>query len=103
MRVFFLLFATKKLSFSAIPFSPRLALHSPQQIEEAMGLIDRTTQQAAEGDPLPSADRSTPSAARSTGVERLTDSNPHPLCSYDHIPYGRTSSPPMVVRPHRRS
>ena len=96
MRVFFCFSLQKKISFSAIPFSPRLALHSPQQIEEAMGLIDRTTQQAAEGDPLPSA-------ARSTGVERLTDSNPHPLCSYDHIPYGRTSSPPMVVRPHRRS
>ena len=44
-----------------------------------------------------------PSAARATGVARLTDSNPHPLCLYDHTPYGRTSSPPMGVRPRRRS
>lgn len=50
MRVFFCFSLQKKISFSAIPFSPRSSLHSPQQVEEAMELIDWTTQQAAEGD-----------------------------------------------------
>lgn len=85
MRVFFCFSLQKKISFSAIPFSTRLALHSPQQIEEAMGLIDRTTQQAAEGDPLPSADRSTPVS-----------------CSFhgSGTPYGFESASPMLVRPY---
>ena len=50
MRVFFCFSLQKKISFSVIPFSPRSSLHSPQQVEEAMELIDWTTQQAAEGD-----------------------------------------------------
>ena len=88
MRVFFCFSLQKKISFSAIPFSPRLALHSPQQIEEAMGLIDRTTQQAAEGDPLPSAD----------GFESASPMlvRPYPLWTHVVSPYGRTSTQTLL-------
>ena len=104
MRVFFCFSLQKNSHFLQFPSHLDWLFTPPQQIEEAMGLIDRTTQQAAEGDPLPSADRSTPvscsfhGSGTPNGFESASPMlvRPYPLWTHVVSPYGRTSTQTLL-------
>ena len=85
MRVFFCFSLQKNSHFLQFPSHLDWLFTPLSKSKKPMGLIDRTTQQAAEGDPLPSADRSTPVS-----------------CSFhgSGTPYGFESASPMLVRPY---
>lgn len=85
MRVFFCFSLQKNSHFLQFPSHLDWLFTPLSKSKKTMGLIDRTTQQAAEGDPLPSADRSIPVS-----------------CSFhgSGTPYGFESASPMLVRPY---
>ena len=88
MRVFFCFSLQKNSHFLQFPSHLDWLFTPLSKSKKPMGLIDRTTQQAAEGDPLPSAD----------GFESASPMlvRPYPLWTHVVSPYGRTSTQALL-------